>query len=465
MTSARRNIAWYALPRLLSRGAALLLLPVYTRVLTPAELGVAMVVLALGSLGSLVVTPGIEGTYVRWTSQRPAAGGAGTLLRLHLGLLALGVGVLLAGARPISALLLPGIPSWPFYYVIVATLALTSLEAPLRAGWRAEHRADKVARLDAADLVISTGTILAALLILHWGPISLLLGDLAASVVLLPLYVRPVVSRLRDGWDGQAFARIAPIALVGLPLSLSGYVLSSLDRVILHRYAGPGAVGLYAAAFQIGAAIMAVTITLNKEWQPLIFQLAGRTGDQAETLQRLWTRSLCLFFLFGSLISCFSVEIVRWWLGPQYAASAPVIPWVALMCMLRIARSFLTNLSLAVGKTGDLTVESLCSIAVFAAANVALVPVFGIQGAAWAGVVTYAAGAVFLFTRSWNVFHVDRRLTAWIAVVLGAIVLGWTMGGTVVTKAAGIVMVVLVAYEAVVYWRFLGTLAPARIEP
>lgn len=467
--NVRLNMIWYTVPRLLSGSVNLILLPIYTRMLPPSDFGIAMVVVAVASLSNLVVAPGIETAYMRWAHQRPGVAGlhgtgAGTLTLLHLGMLGLGVAALLLGTRVISATMLPGIPVWPYYYAIVATVFLTSLQAPLRAAWRADHHASKVAKLEIARATVSAATILIALVVAGLGPISIMLGELAAGIVLLPLCIRPILTALPEGWDQRAFAAIAPVALVGVPLSASGYVLATLDRIVLLRTWGPEVVGIYAVAFQVGALILAVTITMNKEWQPLIFRLAAGAADDHETLQRLWARSLCLVLLVGSIVSCFSVEIVRWWLGPHYEASAAVVPWIVLMCMLRIARTFLTNLSLARGRAADLTVDSVMSIVVFAGSLVLLVPRFGAQGAAWAGVVTYGTGAVFLFTRPWNAYALDRRLTAAIGVILGALLLGWMMGGGVVTRVVGGMLSVLVIFDMAAYWRFLGSLPSVRAE-
>src|SRR5690606_31557175 len=137
---------WYSLPGALDRLAVVLLLPLYTRVLAPGELGVAMVAIAVGVLSGLLVAPGMEKLYMRFMvrSDRTAAGAVATL---HLLVLALGLGVLLAFAEPFAALLMPGIPVQPFYFVVVASTALSTLAAPVLAEWRSQHRARDVALL------------------------------------------------------------------------------------------------------------------------------------------------------------------------------------------------------------------------------------------------------------------------------------------------------------------------------
>lgn len=461
------NVLWYALPRFLSRGIAFLLLPVYTRVLTPAEMGTAMVVLALSGVVGLVVAPGVEGAYLRWAYRsRASAGspeeGAGTLVILHLGLLALGTGVLVALGDRIGALVLPGIPVWPLYYLMLASVVLGSLAAPLRAGWRAQHRAAAIARLECLHASIATLTIVVALLVARLGPASLLLGDLVAGVALAPVYLRRIVTLLRQGWDQAALPAVLPLAVVGLPLTFSMWALSALDRILLNRFAGADEVGLYAAAYQIGAAVPAVAIILNKEWQPLVFDLGHEDARDFSPLQGLWSQSVSLFLLIGAAIALFGEDIARWVLGERFLASGSIIPLIVLVGVLRVPHFFAVNLALARGRTAALTLESLLSVATFTAAGLTLIPPFGARGAAWASVLAYGASCLFLLSRGWNRVRFEGRVVGYAVLSGGLIALASATPGSAAARAAGVAVLAVVALHGVAYWRFLQTLRPTR---
>ena len=463
--SVRTNVIWYAIPGLLERGAALLLLPVYVRVLTQAELGTAMVVLALEGLGGLVIAPGIENVYLRWARQHreDAAGRSrdlGTIAMVHLLLLALGLGMLIAFAKPLAALLMPGIPAWPYYYLIMATVGLSSLAAPLRAEWRAQHQAGKVAGLQmiqAGVLVMST---LAALLGARWGALSIPAGHFAAVLALLPLYAATMVRMLAAGWDRQALKRVLPLASIGLPRSVYGYLFFGLGRILLHRFNGPEEVAIYAAGYQIGAVVLMAAISLNKEWQPLVLSFAGLHVPERAVLQQLWTKSFSLFLVFGCAVALFAQPLVHGIAGSRYAASAAVVPWVVLIGVLWVPFSFLFALSLTLGRARDLAIETFLSGAIFVGANFILIPRYGALGAAWAGVLATASGCLFLFSRSWNLFQVSRPLIGWASIFGAAMLFSGLMGGAVISWVVGALILGMLGYEAVRYWRFLGMLRP-----
>ena len=463
--STRRSIAWYSMPRVVAGASALLLLPVYTRVLGPAELGTAMVVLAVAGLSGMIVAPGMEAVYLRSaarSSEQSEDQVCGTVLRVHLTMLALGTAVLLLGAGPISRLLMPGVPIWPFYHLVVAMVVLGSVRAPLIAGWRMRRRSDLVARLELARTAVAVTVVLVTLLVFDLGAISLILGEVVAGVVLLPICVRPMIATARLGWTGPAVATVLPLVLVGVPLTVSGFALSTLDRLFVNGFAGSTAVGLYSVGFQLGVAIMSVGIVLNKEWQPLIFTMVLRGGDPDEKLQRLWLNSVKLFVLAGGCVACYSREIVHVWLGEGYESSAAVVAWVAVTSSFRIARTLLRNLGLAKNRSADLAVETIVSTVVFVVANVVLIPRFGIVGAAWAGVAAYAAGALYLHLRSWNSFRVDWQLAVGCGAAFGAAILGSRADGAIPTKLLGLAFIAGAGILGARYWRFLGTFDSLR---
>ena len=223
----RANVIWHGVPRFLERTIWLLLLPIYTRVLSPAEMGTAMTVLAVASLTQPIIAPGIESAYLRTAYGHRAPENAGgidpsAIAVIHLTFLTLGLGSLLALAEPISALLLPGIPAWPLYYLAVGSVGLSTLGAPLRAEWLARHRARSIALTQIARIAISVTTTLVALLSFRWGLVSLLLGNFVAVLALLPLYAWTFVPMVLRGSDWAAVRRALPLALVGVPRSLYG---------------------------------------------------------------------------------------------------------------------------------------------------------------------------------------------------------------------------------------------------
>lgn len=464
--SIRANMVWYSAPSFLAKGISFLLLPVYTRMLSPSEFGTAAVALAVGGILNLLIAPGIEGVYLRWAYRARALGEArelvaGTVVRIHLGCVVGAAALLLVLARPVSEVLMWGIPPWPFFYIVLGTVGLSSLAAPLKASWRTQHRADKVALVQIVHALIAAVAILIALLILRWGAISILLGDFVAGVLLLPLYLRAIREGIRTGFNASGFIVMLPIVLGVAGQTLATWVLSGLDRVLLNRLAGASEVGLYTAAYQIGAIIMLAAVVFNMEWKVLIFDLATGPTASRDVLRSLWTRSIGLFLIGGSLVSLLSGEIAARLLGAEYVSGGKIIPLVVLLGVLQVPVMFLNNASWAVQKVSQSTAASLAAAGVCLVANLVLIPRFGAAGAAWAGILAYTAHGVLLFVRRWNFFRITPGLA-----VLGAVFGTATWASVSVPSAmpvavGAVALALLFVHRAWAFWKFLGEIDPA----
>lgn len=467
--NVRGNIIWYGLPRVASRAAALLLLPLYTRVLSPGELGLAMVALAAGGLLNLVVAPGAERLYLHWafgpnSTHFPSRSVFGSISILHIVFLTSSIVLLATWAEPISVLLLHGVETFPFYYIILGTAGLISLSTPLRATWRAQHRADKLAAFEITLACISVATTLVGLLWFQAGAVSILLGDLVAYMVLLPLYLRKVVTGLLSGWSWQVGRAVLPEASVGLPLSLSGWVFAGFDRILLGGLAGPEEVGIYAAGYQIGAVVMLMSVILNKEWQPLIFSFGAQATEQTLQLQTLWHRSLALFLAVGSLLVFFSGRMVESLLESSYADCATIVPLVVTLAVTQVAHSFLVNVGIVSHNSATLLRESLLSVTLFLLASVLFIPDFGASGVAAAGLVARLVGCLYLFLSRWNPFSIDGYLVLNATVLISCVVSTRIQQEGIMELLLGSAIFVFAAYQTARYWIFLGTLNPAGVE-
>jgi O-antigen/teichoic acid export membrane protein len=446
---------WYAVPRLLSGGAAFALVPLYTRVLEPSEFGLAALALAVGGILRLAVTPGIEGVYLRYGYRgRVDQRQVGTILRIHFVLAMAVLALLLAFARPVTSMLMPGAPH-ALYYWLLAAIGASTFSSPVRAAWRAQHQADKVAALSCTHSVLQVAGILTGLLVLNLGVISIIAGEVVAHALLLPVYMRPIRLAAGAGWDAQFARTVLPASFAVVPEALATWVLAGLDRVLLNRFRGPDDVGLYASAYAVGALVMWIALILNKEWQPLVFDFAPGSNGRGEIVQRLWADSLRMFVLIGSLVAVLSGVIAEHVLGPAYVSSAGIIPVVALVGIVRVPALFVGHACWAREKMRALTVANLLAIVVFVAVNVLLIPRWGPVGAAWAGVAGHGVIVAYVFAQQWNFFRFEKSLVMWLALFLAAWFVGASAGPLAVTGVA-VVLVLLLAHQVYGFWGFIG---------
>ena len=194
----------------------------------------------------------------------------------------------------------------------------------------------------------------------------------------------------------------APLALLG-GLQI---VTTSTDKLMLGILDGPASVGIYSPAVQGSALVIVVLNVLNSTISPNIVRL--HTSGDRKALQQLatWTarRALVAGLPAALLMATAGEPLLRWFYGAPYAAGAGAL---AILAIAQLANAGLGSVGLLLTMTGHEhdAARGVFVVAVFnVAANLVLIPPFGVTGAAIA-----TASSLIL----WNVLlavKVRRRL-------------------------------------------------------
>jgi O-antigen/teichoic acid export membrane protein len=462
--SFARHALVYGLGTLLLHAAGVLLVPLYTRLLTPEEFGlldvfnrvaeVASVCMLMGGLRqALVVLHGQSADEagrrrVACTSVAVVGGGILSGGLLVLGLLAC-AGNGLACGRPlllnlaVLAFLLENI------CMVLLVLAQLRLESVFFVAVCFSHLLVRVALC----LLFVAG--------FDWG----VGGVVAAALLTSGLYAGVVAGR--ELWRGRLrFDRGTARALVrfALPLAPCGicyFLLNNGDRFFVLSWWDEREVGLYAFAVKLAAAVPLFSRgPLMMVWGPRMFELA-RQPDAAGIFGRAFTRILAAYVFVGLGLCVLAHEAIAVVGGPAFAESAAVIAPAVLAYFCMAAADLMDSAFYVRGRVGLKTCAMLPSAAVAVLAYLVLVPRAGGVGAACATLVAYACHALVTHLLSRRVFPVRwevGRVVAMLALAAGL----WLAAGLLPRAAWAVpVKVGLWALWPALLWVF-GLVSPAE---
>jgi O-antigen/teichoic acid export membrane protein len=192
----------------------------------------------------------------------------------------------------------------------------------------------------------------------------------------------------------------------GLPLILAGLAVSvymRIDQIMLAEMLGVGAVGIYSAAARISEAVYFVPGVIAASVLPSIISTRASSPTlYMERMQRFFDLMVVVAFGLALATAILSPIIVEMLFGTSYSDSAPVLAihaWSSVFVFLGVASS---SFLLA----ENLTIVSFYRTVLGAAANILLnlvfIPWLGVQGAAYATLISYgiATYSVLLFSRS-----------------------------------------------------------------
>lgn len=408
-----------------------LLLPLYTKWMSPREYGVLALLLLFSSFAKILFRMGLDAGYFRVHYDQPGrreqrrlagtvalfASGVGTALFLLTVALSGTIARLLSTDEPPPSLwvVLSAADVWVATFCFVPQSLL-----------RIEGRPGLFAALAALRHAATIGLKVYLLLQGH-GVVGVLVADVAATtlfaVVLSPILLRGTTLAL--DWK-----LLRPALAFGLPKVPHGLLVQSqnlIDRRILELFVSMADLGVYHVGYTLGGAVKFAMSAFEPAWQPFLYEQVKKEGAP-QLVARVVTYVFAAFLFCGTGLAVLGRELLVLMTDARFHGAAPIVPVVAFAYVLHGA--FLLG-SVGIGITRSARYYPLVtavSAAVNIGANLLLIPRFGPLGAAWATVASYAAMAgfgIFLSQRLWPVPFEWGRLGRLVAIAGGVLGVGW----------------------------------------
>lgn len=191
------------------------------------------------------------------------------------------------------------------------------------------------------------------------------------------------------------------IAVPLLPNFLIYWIFNSSDRLMITNLIGLGASGIYSVGAKLGNASQLIYIAFGGGWQYFAFSTMKDT-NQVESNSRIFEYLGVISFVCATFIFALSQSFYELLFTGEYVAGYIVAPYLFLAPLLQMLFQVACNQFLVVKKTWpNFFILSLGAV-VNVFLNLALIPRFGIEGAALATLIGYVVSdilAVIVLTR------------------------------------------------------------------
>ena len=375
-----------------NRLVGFLLIPIYSRYLTPADYGVLALVAMFGQILYAFMNMGQSSalfrTYFRNDNPTRRETVVTTSLWLILGL-SFPVGLLaLVLAKPL-AWLLTGSPAYTMWVVVgIAGIAFKTLLRLPMAVLRAREQSHAYAAVSFAQTM--AGLVLALIFVvgLHLGGQGVLLSQLLAEV-LICLYILPVVLRgLRARFSANDAKDLLGYGLALIPAALLSFVIHLSDRYFLKVFVSVSAVGIYALGYRFGEILYFVIVAFELAYPQFLF--GHLKNPEAPTLYaRVCTYYLAILGAAWLAVSLPAEQIVRIMAHPAYHEAYHVVPWIAGAFLFQ-GLGVTWNVGMQVHRIVKYRLLISATTAVLSLAlNFLLIPRFGMMGAAVAALTCF----------------------------------------------------------------------------
>lgn len=415
------------------KGVGFLLLPVYTKYLSPADYGIVGAVGAVVGLLQLLYPLGGDSALARSFFPGDRSSGSdyrrvwGTLLVFVILVGGVCTVLLSLGSRWVLEPVMGGIAFWPFVFLgLIAALA-----GPVRTLYstslQIRERAAEYLSIEGGFMVLRI--LLMLVLVVGFG--------LSATGVLLSGAVAECFFALvslwrfrRDVWwgiDRPILRQTLSYSLPIVPHMLAGWSTTYLASLVLNSLQGTVQTGLYGLASTLAAVESFLVAGFNQAFLPQVYgALASGNPAEVERLNRRTLAAVAGFAIGGVALSLFSPEVLRVMTRPAYWPAGEVIPLLVLAGVYQGVYSLYGHLLYYHPHgTRFLPLASGAGGIVSVALMLFLIPRYSIMGAAvagCAGVLTRLFVAALICNLRYSVPWSQSRLL-WLSVASTALVM------------------------------------------
>jgi O-antigen/teichoic acid export membrane protein len=396
MTTARtfRATAAYTVGNALQRGLSFLLLPLFTRAVTPSQYGQLSVAFSITGVASVLMAFGFElavyRTFFKLSDDQSALRqyihSAWTFLIVVPAIIAIVVTLvsipLLTGSHLVTPLIM-------FLALAAAAINVGATRVPfvvLRAGQRLRD----FMVVSVSSAVVASLAAALAVLVLHAGVIGWLTAVVVANLFEMGIAMWVVPFRWREGFDRTQVVETLRLGVPLVPHYAAQWSLQLADRLLLATLVTSSALGVYSLGSNIAVPIMVLVSSVGQALMPT-YARAGVKGDGLRELSNTIALQVGIVGAVTVVGALLTPPVIHFLTPIEYSGAANISPWIVLgYGFLGLYSIPVALATLTVGKSRGIWMITVVSALTNLGLIWWLVPGYGIESAAVASAVGYA---------------------------------------------------------------------------
>ncbi|HSF61050.1 MAG TPA: oligosaccharide flippase family protein [Gaiellaceae bacterium] len=430
-----KHSAIYGLGGLVSRILAVLLLPLYTRYLSPSDYGKVETLIALTTVVGIVLRMGIHAAFFRFYFDSPEPDHRRLVLRTSFWFtMAMATAGLIAGVAvspQLSDLLFGTTDDAELVAAAFVGLWAGMNYEQLTSLFRVEERSTAFVAASLSNVLLTIGATLILVVALDKGPIGVIVGNFTGTLLVYAALVGYRREQLGLQFDRRLLREMNRFGIPLVPTALFLWVTNFSDRLFLVQLADVTEVGLYSVGVRIASAMVLLLTAFRLAWPAFAYSIEDE-GEARRTYAYVLTYLVLVATWVATALALLSPWIVDWIAAPAFDESSRVVGPLAFAAV-----AFGAYIVVAIGvgrarRTQFNWVVTGAAAAVNIVLNLLLIPPYGMMGAAVATIAAYTTMFVGMAWWSQRIYPVPyqwRRVTTAAGAGIALVAVGKFAGG------------------------------------
>ncbi len=418
-----RHTAIYTVGTLLRNLASIIMLPIYTRHLSPSDYGVIELLSTTVDLFAVVfglrVGEAIFRYHANYQETRDKNEVISTALILVAGLTLFGLLLIWVFGRELSLVAFGTTRRATELRLYGLTLPLAAIIELVFISLRAEQRAWSFVVLSTLRLTLQLGFNIYFVVLEQMRVIGVVYSALLSGSIMVAVLTVYMLSRTGLRFSSNKAREFVAFSWPLVLSAIATFFFTSSDRYFLRHFGDVAEVGIYSLGYQFGYMLLAVG------WSPF----AGIWDSQRYVVlksadpQRLFNNTFVVMsaiLIFGALgISIFSKDVLRIMSSRHFWRAYQVVPMIVTAYVFQAWTSF-SNVGLLLrGKTLHMFFATIVAALVASTGYVILIPRYGAIGASIATLFGFITRFTWIYSASQSAYNMGLRW--WKVIKIGVV--------------------------------------------
>lgn len=388
--------SWYTITEFFLKGITFLTIPIFTRLLTPSDYGIASLYATWVGIFTIIIGLNLNVSIMKgkYDFKENYNNFVSSVMFLSVLILVGYIIVFLAFGDVIRNL--TGLSKSLFGFMVVQAY-FTFVINSIIVKFRVEYNYKLVSIISIVVNIL--GVLLSIYLILYSLQELPYLGKILGSGILVIIQgfvflIYIIIPGRGKLWNFNYWKYALILSMPLIIHSLSGIVNAQFDRIIINRYMGESATGIYSFAYNVGMIITVLTHALDQAWSPWTYEMMNE-GNFAKIKSRGKIYRNFFAIAYAGLLF-FSPEIVKVMADERYWEALNIVPYIFAGYYFSYLYTLEVKTEFFYGKTSLVSVGTVLSAIINIVLNIIFVPIYGYMAAAVATTISY----LFLF-----IFH------------------------------------------------------------
>ena len=407
-----KHSAIYAFGTMLRRLTGLVMLPIYTRYLTPSDYGVVellgMAIEITGILIGLRISQAMFRYYILAETEKEKHETVSTVLFTVAVTSTIGAVIIFLSAESLTRIIF-GNTEYIFEFQLFAlTLVTNAITAVGLSYLRAKQLPLLFISINIFSLLIQVCLNIYLVVMLEMHVTGVVYSAVISGALISAGLMFYILVNVGFNYSGTITIKlikfVAPLVLA----SIGAFYVSYADKYFLRLYGSLNEVGLYALAARVSSILATVFEAFNMSWGADRFEVVKKENAR-QIYNQVFRLLNIVLLIIGAGLALFSNDFFRIMTSPDFYPAGYIVPILLLSVIFRIYTIFCNFGALYRDKTKIMAEASWIRVLIATIGYVTLIPYIGIYGAAIAIALSAFIEFIWVYTQSRKLYDMNLQ--------------------------------------------------------